>query len=159
MDDKILNEVKKVLTDYLEKNNLRKTKQRYDIIDIIYTETEHFTIDELDFLIKSKNIKISRATLYNTIDLLEKLDLIKKHKFNSKISFYEKSYYQKKHSHLICKICGKIVEFCDPRIFKIEEDIGEYYKFDITESEIIFYGICEECKKKNNSGKKNNKKI
>ena len=97
MDQKALIEAKKVLDEYLEKNNLRKTKQRYDILDIIYSETEHFTVDELDFLIKTKNIKISRATLYNTIDLLEKLDLIKKHKFNSKISLYEKSFYQKKH--------------------------------------------------------------
>lgn len=153
MQEKILNQVKQILTDYLEKNNFRKTKQRYDIIDIIYTETEHFTIDDLDSLIKSKGLKISRATLYNTIDLLEKLDLIKKHKFNSKISFYEKSYYQKKHNHLICKSCGKIVEFCDPRIFKIEQNIAEYYKFDILDSEIIFYGICEDCKKKNKSEK------
>ena len=158
MDQKALIEAKKVLDEYLEKNNLRKTKQRYDILDIIYSETEHFTVDELDFLIKTKNIKISRATLYNTIDLLEKLDLIKKHKFNSKISFYEKSFYQKKHSHIICRTCGKIIEFCDPRLFRIQEDIAEYYKFAISDSEIIFYGECQECIKKRESGKENNKK-
>ncbi len=148
MNDKIIEGAKKILTEYLESQNLRKTQQRFDILEVIYKHTTHFTVDELDFLMRKKNYKISRATLYNTIDLLEKLDLIKRHKFNSKISFYEKSYKQKSHNHLICTKCGKIIEFCHPRIYEIQKDIGQYYNFEINDNEIIFYGICEECKKK-----------
>jgi len=67
-----------ILNQYLEKENLRKTPERNIILEEIYKMNKHFDIDELFNIISKKN-KISKATIYNTIELLHKLELIKKH--------------------------------------------------------------------------------
>ncbi len=142
------NKIKEIFTDFITKNNLRKTPERFEILFEIYKLDEHFTIEELFFYMKSKNYRVSKATLYNTVELLLECGLIKKHQFNQKTFFYEKALKSSQHDHLICQNCGKIIEFCDPRIHEIKTDIAELYNFKIETHEIYFYGLCEDCEKK-----------
>ncbi len=144
----IQNKVKNIFTKFIEEKHLRKTPERYKILHQIYELKEHFTIEELFSYMKSKNYRVSRATLYNTIELLLEINLIKKHQFNGKTHFYEKAYKSRQHDHLICKKCGKIIEFCHPLIQEIQNDISELHDFQITDHELYFYGICSDCKNK-----------
>lgn len=141
-------QIKEIFTNYIAEKKLRKTPERFKILHEIYEHDNHFTIEELFLLMKSKNYRVSRATLYNTVELLIESGLIKKHQFNGKTYFYEKAFKSSQHDHIICQKCGKIVEFCDPRIHEIKSDIGELYEFEISNHEIYFYGICNDCKKK-----------
>ncbi len=144
--DKQIEQVKTIFTNYLKTNKLRKTPERYKILEEIYKYDGHFTIEEFYFFLKNKNYRVSKATLYNTFDLLLECNLIKKHQFNSKSNFYEKSYKSRQHDHLICTKCGQIIEFCDPRIHEIIEDISELYNFSISEHELYLFGLCENCR-------------
>ncbi len=144
--DKQIEQVKTIFTNYLKTNKLRKTPERYKILEEIYRYDGHFTIEEFYFFLKNKNYRVSKATLYNTFDLLLECNLIKKHQFNSKSNFYEKSYKSSQHDHLICTKCGQIIEFCDPRIHEIIEDISELYNFSISEHELYLFGLCENCR-------------
>ena len=134
-----------ILNSFLEKKGLRKTQERYIILEEIYKTNNHFDIETLFQKIIKKQ-KISKATIYNTIDILINLKLIKKHSFLNK-TLYEKSFQKKQHNHLICVVCDQVLEFCDPRIQNIMNSIELHMDFVVSEHSLNFYGKCKKCKK------------
>ena len=139
----IIEEVKKIFSHHLEIHSLRKTPERYAILEEIYKRTDHFDAEALYIHMKTQNYRVSRATVYNTLELLVSCDLITKHQFGKNLAQYEKSYGFKQHDHLICIDCGKVLEFCDPRIQQIKNMMGELLKFKITHHALNLYGNCD----------------
>jgi Fur family ferric uptake transcriptional regulator len=155
----IFNEVKNIFSAHLESHQLRKTPERFSILEEIYTRNDHFDAEELFEDLKNKAQNISRATVYNTLELLHSCDLIKKHQFGKNLAQYEKSYGHKQHDHIICVDCKKVVEFCDPRIQQIQSMMGELLNFKITHHSLNLYGICGTCQMQREKNQVSSSKI
>ena len=89
---------------------------------------------------KNKNYRVSRATLYNTIELLLDCNLVIKHQFGKNIAQFERAYQCSQHDHLIDMESGKVIEFCDPRIENIKKSIEEVFDVKIDSHSLYFYG-------------------
>ncbi|MDP3927533.1 MAG: transcriptional repressor [Bacteroidota bacterium] len=153
--EKLKLEVKNRFVEYLEKHQQRKTPERFAILDEIYSNKEHFDVETLFEHMKKRNYRVSRATVYNTLDLLLDCGLVIKHQFGKNISRYERSYGFRQHDHLICNYCNDVLEFCDPRLQQIKNTMGELMQFGITNHSLYLFGepmvdaddMCLSCKK------------
>jgi Fur family ferric uptake transcriptional regulator len=162
MKDKKLVAVERILDNYLEMNNHRKTPERYTILKAIYSTNGHFTLEELNEKLSTDwNFPVSRATLYNTLNLFLSLRLVARHRFQGSTK-YEACYDNNSHCHQICTMCGKVIEVKSPEIDLAVENmhLRRFRKDGFT---LYVYGVCSTCqtlmtkrKRKESEKKKSN---
>jgi len=159
-NDKILEVVNQKFTEYLVAKKCRKTPERYAILNLIYSDRRHFDMESLYKAMTEKNFRVSRATLYNTIQLLMECNLVLKHQFGQNISFYERAYNNELHHHLICTNCHIIREFKNAELKSIIQN-RKIRNFTPSHYSLYIFGICNSCtrqlKIKNKTIKINNK--
>ena len=138
-NNSILEQVRKILDKHLELKGLRKTPERYAIVNEVYSFEHHFDADELYSQMINKKYRVSRATIYNTLDLLVSLELVSRHVFKDNLAKYEKSFGFRQHDHIILDN-NEIIEFCDPRIQSIKNTLEEMFDVKIKNHSLYFFG-------------------
>lgn len=145
--------VLRILDSYLEVNNHRKTPERYTILRAIYSINGHFTLDELKArLAQEMDFPVSRATLYNTLNLFMSLRLVVRHRFQGSTK-YEACYDNQSHCHQICTICGKVTEVKSPEIIEAVDNM-HMKRFRKDGFTLYVYGVCSTCQTKMTKRKK-----
>ncbi|HCK21535.1 MAG TPA: transcriptional repressor, partial [Bacteroidetes bacterium] len=97
----VIEEVKNIFSAHMEQNGLRKTPERFAILEEIYRRNDHFDAETLYNEMLRQQYRVSRATVYNTLDLLVSCDLVTRHQFGKNQAQYERSYGYRQHDHII----------------------------------------------------------
>ncbi|MEE3302017.1 MAG: transcriptional repressor [Candidatus Neomarinimicrobiota bacterium] len=128
----------------LKAEGMRTTKQRLDIWDELCSTDDHRDIETILQSLIKKKINVSRATLYRTIDVFVKHDLLKKVSLgNGKILYeHNKKSISPRHDHILCEDCGEIFEFFDSNITILENEIAKKLNMKVTQRTHQLSGVC-----------------
>jgi Fur family ferric uptake transcriptional regulator len=138
-----------IFRSFLKRGKNRITPERFEVLDSALEHQGHFGADDLFIQLKNINSKVSRATVYNTLELLAQCELISKRNFGDNLTRYESNYKKQTHDHLICVDCGKIVEFTDLRLNKLPLEISEKLGYELDSYSFNIFARCKnkkECK-------------
>ncbi|MGK9477977.1 Fur family transcriptional regulator [Melioribacter sp. OK-6-Me] len=147
-----LNEAHEVFRKYLKQEKHRITPERFEVLDFALKYEGHFGADELYLRMKNNKSNVSRATVYNTLELLAACELLAKRNFGENKTRYESNYGRKSHDHLICINCGAIKEFSEPEIEEIVAQVAKKLGFKPHGHSFNIFGKCNNanCKHKDN---------
>src|SRR6185503_16015897 len=127
--------------EFLAKQGLKLTRERTALLREIFATHYHFEADELLFKMKEKALKISRATVYRTLELLVKSGMVRRVHLGEDHYHYEHVRGNSHHDHLICTTCGGVIEFHDPALEARTREICDKKKFTATFYNLQVLGI------------------
>ena len=152
-EEKIRNAAKATFTQFMSQHKLRKTPERFAILEKVMATTSHFSIDALHTTLENEGYHVSRATIYNTIELLLKCGLVRRNTFSTQSPQYEKNAGLTTHYHLVCSGCGKIREIKDSEIDSMLTT-RRFGKFQAAFIDLNVYGLCASCVRRQKSVEK-----
>lgn len=147
-EEKIKAAANATLAQYMSQHKMRKTPERFAILDKVMETSSHFSIEALHQLLISEGYHVSRATVYNTIELLINCGLVRRHTFVSQAPQYEKIATPTRHYHLVCTQCGKIREIKDTEIDHLLDVPKRFGKFQPSFIDLNVYGLCGSCQRR-----------
>ena len=131
-------------SDFLKKKMYRNTQERFLVLERLAELDKHFSADELYIIINSTGLKISRATIYSTLDLLTRCNIITKHRFQGESAHFELSSRKPNHDHLICVECGHIIEFNEEQLYNIGKNVCNKFDFIPMKYSMQIFGVCKD---------------
>ncbi len=133
------------LHSHLSLRNLRLTPQRQAVFEAVLRDGGHFEAEGLAEYLRNHRPRVSRATVYRTLELMRECHLLEKLDFEDQGSFYELTLPGGHHDHLICVKCGLVTEFNDPPLEKLQQGVCQRYGFKETHHSLRIFGLCEAC--------------
>ena len=130
------------------KRGLKTSKKRSFIVQYFLAADRHYSIEELYNELRHKQPHIGYSTVYRTMKLLTQCGLASERNFRDGIARFEPVLKPRHHDHLICTECGKIIEFTNQNIERLQKTIARRYKFFTASHKLELYGLCETCQKK-----------
>ena len=132
--------------EFMLDKGLKSTRQREIILDEFLRVGSHLSTEELYLRLRRKNPRIGYATVHRTLKLFAECGIAEQRHFGDGQARYEASDLDEHHDHLICISCGKIVEFEDPRIEQLQDEVARLHGFSIERHRLELYGCCESCR-------------
>jgi Fur family transcriptional regulator, ferric uptake regulator len=135
-----------ILREFLKKGQNRITPERFEVMDSALDYDGHFGADDLYVIMKNKKSRVSRATVYKTLELLVQCDLLSKRNFGDNMTRYESSFKKQIHDHLICMDCGRIVEFTNSSLENIPQQLSKNLGFNFENYSFNIFARCKNIK-------------
>lgn len=138
-------ERKERFREYLVRQGLKSTRQREVILDEFLASGSHLSTEELYLSLRPKHPGIGYATVYRTLKLFAECGLAEQRHFGDGQTRYEQASSDEHHDHLICTACGRIIEFGDEAIERLQEKVARTHGFHIQNHRLEIYGCCADC--------------
>lgn len=133
--------------EFLELKKLKVTGERMKIIDHVFERHNHFEADQLLQSMRERGLRVSRPTVYRTLNLLVEAGLLRELRFGRR-SAYEHNYGYPAHEHLFCDKCGSVTEFVSEELNRLQDEICQKFGFQPDHRQFIIYGVCNACRQK-----------
>ena len=133
---------------YLRKKHLKVTKEREIILQEVLKREGHFDADELAADLCKNDLKVSRATVYRTLDILHEIGAVEKATLGHKHQHYENMVGRHHHDHLVCVDCDKVIEFVNEEIERLQEEVCKTHDFQLKRHTLQLFGVCADCRQK-----------
>lgn len=148
-DNKLKISAVDTLNRYLSEKHLRRTPERYAILDMVLSMNKHFYVETICSAMNDSSFRVSRATVYNTIELFTAAGIVRRHRFGNQPAQYEKivDTAGANHQHLVCTKCGKVKEIKDPSLLRTLSQ-RRYQAFTPEYFQFYVYGTCSQCTRK-----------
>lgn len=143
-----MEEVIDIFVNFLNKKNLKLTRQRQKILNIFLKTERHLSVEDLYNIVKRKDPNVGHATVFRTLKLLQDAGIAKEVDFGDKKIRYEHKYGHQHHDHLVCIKCGRFIEVLESKIEKLQEELCRRNQFLPQRHKMEIFGICKRCRTK-----------
>ena len=147
MSSEAYNQAHDRLTEYMRSRGLKITRQREQILDTFLHADKHLRVEDLLGLVRRRVPGIGHATVYRTMKLFVESGIASERHFTDGATLYEPfGDEEEHHDHLICTECGRIVEFENDRIERLQDEVASQHDFELTHHRMELYGRCADCR-------------
>jgi Fur family ferric uptake transcriptional regulator len=153
-----MTEEQEVFLKHIQKQGLKRTAQRDLILDVFLRTEGHVSGDDLYRLVRENDPSVGQTTVYRTLRLLTDAGLAREVRFGDGRAHYEHNYKHEHHDHMICKDCGKIIEFYSPELEAIQDAMAAKHRFELTSHLLRMIGICADCRRQERERKRDSPK-
>ena len=143
----LMTEEQEVFLKHIQSKGLKRTAQRDLILDIFLRTEAHLSIEDLYRLVQKEDPTIGQTTVYRTLKLLSEAGLAREVRFGDGRTHYEHNYKHQHHDHMICTVCGRIIEFFSAELEAIQDQMAAKHRFQVTQHLLRIIGICAECRR------------
>jgi len=141
----IKNRIRDTFRAYLRQNGIKRTKARDRILQAVLELDEHFEVEQVLYQLREKGEKVGKATVYRTMPLLVDCGVLKQVRFDVKQAHYEHAFGEDPHDHMVCRRCGRIIEFASDEVLALRERLGRRHHFHIISHRFQLSGLCWDC--------------
>lgn len=146
LSEEMKSKAREQFRSFIQHSHLRNTNERYTILDVVLERVGHFSADELYAELILQKVRVSRATVYSTLDLLNEAGILIKHNFRGERAYYEIGIDEPHHDHLICVSCGHISEFKHPALLEMRKQVAEKAGLRVIDHTLQIFAQCDDPK-------------
>lgn len=147
VNENVIETAEHVFREYLRDRGLKYTVERRDILRAVMKNDEHFEAEQLLLDMRQTGPRVGKATIYRSLKLLVACGIVKEVHFSNKQVHYEHTYGQDPHDHMVCRRCGRIIEFDAAEVTRLRTLIAAAHKFHSLSHRFAIMGLCEACVK------------
>lgn len=153
-DEKLLTAARGILERYLKDHGLRRTPERFALLERVFSTGDHFYVDVLCEAMELEGYHVSRSTVYATMQLFFDAGLVRRHQFGNQPAQYERAVPgdTRSHLHLLCTVCGRVREVRDQALMESVQT-RSYVNFRPQSCAVYVYGICRRCQRRKDAAR------
>lgn len=138
----------KAFREYLRDRGLKYTRERQELLRGVLRMDEHFEAERLLLALREAGSRVGKATIYRTLPLLVASGVVKQVQLASDRVHYEHAEGPDPHDHMVCRRCGRIIEFDASEVVRLRGSIAARHHFHALSHRLQIVGLCEQCVKR-----------
>jgi Fur family ferric uptake transcriptional regulator len=139
------NDVRETFRQYLRDHGIKCTSARRKILDVVLDMYEHFEAEQVLYALRQRDLNVGKATVYRTLPLLVDCGILRQVRFDVKLAHYELAFGEQPHDHMVCRRCGRIVEFSSDELVELRNRIARQHHFHVVNHRLQLSGLCWDC--------------